>query len=485
MAGGIDVHELVEQALAAAQAAGADYVDARLVRKQRQSVAMKNGSVEELLSNEDSGVGVRVIAGGAWGFAATSLATVADIRRAAKEAVEIAQASAKTTREPVVLAPVEPAVAEVASWATIDPFTVPLAEKIDFLRACDAAMDQEGVVVRESLTMCSREEKWFASSEGADIYQDRVVTQGEVAATAAGPGEVQRRSYPNSHGGEIQARGWEIIGPQDFVGNAKIVAAEAAQLVNADKCPEGYMDIILGGPQLALQVHESCGHPIELDRVLGMEASFAGTSFLTPDTLGARYGSPQISIVADATIPGALGAFDYDDEGVPGQRADIIREGIFCSYLTSRETAGKVGMTANGTMRSDGWNRAPLIRMTCINLLAGEAGSLEELIRDTDEGLLMMVNKSWSIDDRRLNFQFACEAGYRIKGGQIVGLVKNPAYQGITPEFWQSCDAVCSQSEWRVWGLPNCGKGEPQQVMEVAHGVAPARFRQVLVGMGQ
>ena len=189
--------------------------------------------------------------------------------------------------------------------------------------------------------------------------------------------------------------------------------------------------------------------------------------------------------MADATIPGALGAFDYDDEGVPGQRADIIREGIFSGYLTSRETAAKMGMAANGTMRSDGWNRAPLIRMTCINLLAGEAGTLEDLIRDTDEGLLMIVNKSWSIDDRRLNFQFACEAGYRIKGGQIVGLVKNPAYQGITPEFWQSCDAVCSPEEWRVWGLPNCGKGEPQQVMEVAHGVAPARFRQVLVGMGQ
>jgi TldD protein len=475
----------VEQALAAAQAAGASYADARLVRKKRQSVAMKNGSVEELLSNEDAGVGVRVIAAGAWGFAATSLSTAEDVRRAAEEAVEIALASAHTLREKVELAPVEPAVAEVESWATIDPFTVSLPEKIDFLRACDAAMDVPGVVVRESLTMCSREEKWFASSEGADIYQDRVVTQGEVAATAADTGEVQRRSYPNSHGGEIQARGWEILGPQDFVGNAAVIAEEAAELIKADRCPEGVVDLILGGPQLALQVHESCGHPTELDRVLGTEASFAGTSFLTPDLFGHRYGSDHITIVADATIPGALGSFAYDDEGVPGQRADIIRQGLFVGYTTSRETAQKMGLPANGAMRADGWNRTPLIRMTCINLLPGEAGTLEDLIRDTDEGLLLSVNKSWSIDDRRLNFQFGCEAGYRIKGGEIVGLIRNPVYQGITPEFWQSCDAVCGPSEWRVWGLPNCGKGEPQQAMEVAHGVAAARFRQVRVGMGQ
>lgn len=478
------MRNLAELAVDAALKAGASYADARWVRRCYQQLSVKNGGVNRMAYSEGAGVGVRVVAGGAWGFAATSVLSESSVREAACQAVDLALAAASTIQDPVELAPVEPAVAEVAAWAQVDPFSVPAAEKLDLLMACDASMNVPGVVVREAETSAWREEKFFASSEGARIYQDRIVTQAGVAAIAAGDGEVQRRSWPSSHGGELQARGWEIIEPLNLPARAAEIAREAVALLRAEECPTGRMDIILDGSQLALQLHESCGHPVELDRVWGTEASFAGTSFLTPDKLGSfRYGSDIVNIVADPTIPGAAGSFAYDDEGVPARSADIVRGGIFVGYLNSRETARKLGLDLVPAMRADGWNRLPLVRMTNVNLLPSDAGSLDDLIRDTDDGLLLVANKSWSIDDRRLNFQFACELGYRIRNGSLAGLVRNPVYQGITPEFWASCDAICGPTEWKVWGVPNCGKGEPIQIMQVGHGVAPARFRQVMVGV--
>jgi len=255
-------------------------------------------------------------------------------------------------------------------------------------------------------------------------------------------------------------------------------------LLAAPQCPSGEMDIILAGEMLALQVHESCGHPIELDRVLGTEASYAGTSFLTPDKLGTfRYGSDVVNISADATIPGGLGSFAYDDEGVPAQRAEIVKNGIFVGYLTSRETAAQLGLGAsNGTMRADGPNRLPIIRMTNINLEPGDI-PMSEIIRTTERGLLMDTNQSWSIDDKRLNFQFGCEVARVIEDGEITGIVRNPTYTGITPEFWGACDAVADAEMWTVQGVPNCGKGEPGQTAHVGHGVSAARFRNVQVGV--
>jgi TldD protein len=237
---------------------------------------------------------------------------------------------------------------------------------------------------------------------------------------------------------------------------------------------------------MALQVHESCGHPIELDRVLGMEASFAGTSFLTLDKLDTlRYGSEIVNIDADATAAGGLGTFGFDDEGVPAQNVPIVSSGRFVGYLTSRETAPIIGRRSMGSSRASGWNVIPLIRMTNVNLRPGEAGSLDDLIADTDDGLLVCTNRSWSIDDRRLNFQFGTQLGWRIRRGQRAEMIRNPTYTGITPEFWGSCDAICGEAEWRLWGVPNCGKGEPMQTHRVGHGAAPARFRNVQVGVGQ
>jgi TldD protein len=255
------------------------------------------------------------------------------------------------------------------------------------------------------------------------------------------------------------------------------------ELLTARQCPSTVTTVILDGPQLALQVHESCGHPIELDRVFGMEAAYAGTSFLTTDKLGHfRYGSDLVNIFADATALTGLGTFGYDDEGVPAQRTPIIRNGVFVGYMSSRETAPIVGQSSTGTMRADGWNRVPLIRMTNVNLEPG-AWSLDDLIADTDDGIMMGVNKSWSIDDKRLNFQFGTEMAWEIKAGKRGALLKNATYTGITPQFWGNCDAICDRSHWQLWGTTNCGKGQPGQTMYVGHGVAPARFRNVRVGI--
>jgi TldD protein len=270
-----------------------------------------------------------------------------------------------------------------------------------------------------------------------------------------------------------------------LVEEAERVAREAAELLQAPQAPAGVTDLILDSSQLALQIHESCGHPIELDRVFGQEASFAGTSFLTPEKLGHyRYGSDLVNIRADATLEGGLGTFGYDDEGVPAQNTPIVEKGIFKNYLSSRETAAELGLTSTGAMRADGWNRMPIIRMTNINLDPGD-WTLEEIIRDTKEGVLMATNKSWSIDDKRLNFQFGTEIAWEIKDGSLGRMLKNPTYTGITPQFWGSMDAVAGPEEWTLWGVPNCGKGEPMQSAHVGHGAAPARFRKVRVGVGK
>ncbi len=467
--------DLVDLAVGRARQAGASYADARAVVRREQELHTRNGAADALSDSSEQGVGVRVIADGAWGFAATAVTTPAEVEEAAQLAVEIARASARLISEPVALAPVEPARAEWASPFEIDPFEVPLKQKLAVLLEADRVMREvSGVRVAVGEITLVREEKWFASSEGAEIYQTRVQSGGMIQALAEGEGEVQRRSYPSSLEGQNGNRGWELIEGIDLVGNARQTAEEAAALLTADPCPAKVTTLILEGSQLALQVHESCGHPTELDRVFGTERSFAGTSFLTPEKRGElQYGSPIVNLYADATVPGALGTFGYDDEGVPAQRVDLVKEGMFVGYLSSRETAARLGIT----------NRVPIIRMTNINLAPGDS-SLEQMIRETDDGIYAATTKSWSIDDLRLNFQFATEIAWEIKNGQLGRMLRNTTYQGITPEFWNGCDAIAGPDEWVPWGVVNCGKGEPMQVMWVGHGVAPARFRNVRVGVG-
>jgi TldD protein len=297
--------------------------------------------------------------------------------------------------------------------------------------------------------------------------------------------ESQVRSYPASHGGQVTQAGYERFLSLDLAGHAPRVSEEAVALLSAPRCPARRTTLILVGEQLALQVHESIGHAVELDRVLGREASYAGTSFVPAAGIGAfQLGSEQVNVTADATSPGGLGSFRWDDEGVEARAVPIVRAGTLDGFLSSRETATEIGLDrSGGCMRADGFARQPIVRMTNVNLEPGDAGTLEDLIADTDDGLYLETNRSWSIDDRRLQFQFACEVAREIRGGELGRLYRNGSYAGVTPRFWGSLDAVGSREVWRLWGLTNCGKGEPGQVMAVSHGAAPARFRDVQVGV--
>jgi TldD protein len=479
------VRDLLARALDTAAVRGARYADARYVHRETEDALVRNGVLDAVSRQESAGFSVRAIADGAWGFAASQVLTAAEADRVAALAVAVARASALVKSSDVRLAPVAAARAVYRTPIEIDPFAVPLAERVDLLLRADAAMRTvKGLRTTRASTEIWREHKLFRSSEGADIEQTLVETGCGIEAEAVGEGEMQRRSYPNSGGRHQNTAGWEFVLRQDLVGHAPRIAEEAVALLSARPCPQDVRTtVILSGNQVALQVHESCGHPIELDRALGHEAAFAGTSFLTPDRLGSfRYGSQHVNIQIDAVAPGGLGTFGFDDEGVPATSGWAVREGRFVGYLTSRETAAALGVAPNGTMRADGWARLPLIRMTNVSLMPG-VWRLADLIADTDDGILMDTNRSWSIDDRRLNFQFGTEVAWEIRHGRLGAMLRNPTYTGITPEFWGACDAVCGEADWVMWGTPNCGKGQPGQSAHTGHGAAPARFRNVRVGV--
>jgi TldD protein len=477
--------KLAQAAVEHLRKSGVQYADARVVTMRSEKISVKNQRVEAITDTADHGIGIRVLSRGAWGFAGTDDPTEQGVMDCAERALGIARASGLTITERASLAdrPAEQGVWE--SPRLIDPFTVPLEEKIAlFNEACAAMAAHADIGTTKGHVHFVREQKAFVDTEGADLEQDILHTGAGIEAIAQRDGQVQRVSYPNSHGGDWAAAGWEWVERLRLVANAAPTAELAARLLDAPECPTGEYDLILAGPQLALQIHESCGHPTEHDRALGTEISLAGGSFMTPDRLGKlQYGSKHVNLYGDSTIAGALGSFGWDDEGVASGRFDLVTEGRFVGYQTSRETARLLGQASNGSMRASGWSRLPLIRMTNINLAPGPADlTLEDLIADTKRGLLMDINKSWSIDDLRLNFSFGCEYAWLIENGRRTTLVKNPVYVGITPQFWGSCDAVAGSGDWRVWGVPNCGKGQPMQIARVAHGCSAARFIGVTVG---
>ena len=481
------MRDLTERALDTATSLGARYADVRVVRRHEESIAIKTGRVEGVASNETEGFGIRVLVDGAWGFASSHVLTGTEADRVAGEAVRIARASATALREPAVLDDRPSAYGRYETPVDEDPFDVPLETKIaDLLAADQAAARVKGIAFTESMYAAQREWKTFAATDGSFTEQTITHVGSAVEANAVDGDEHQRRSYPDSGGG-WQAAGYEYIRSLDLAARAEPLADEAVELLTAPQCPSGRFTIVLDPSQLYLQVHESCGHPTELDRVFGTEASYAGTSFLTTDKLasGFRYGSELVTIVADATATGGMGTFGWDDEGVAAQAVPLVKEGTFVGYLSSRETAPRIGRSSGGAMRADGWNRIPLIRMTNINLLPRPGMSLDDIVADTDDGLYLASNRSWSIDDRRLNFQFATEVAYEIKGGKKGRLFKNPTYTGITYEFWRSCDAVGDERSYVMLGTPNCGKGEPSQTGHVGHAVPGARFRDVQVGVGK
>lgn len=480
------------KALAEVKVSGVDYADCRVVKRTSEELICQNGRVAGVESRESYGYGIRLLYKGAWGFASSNDMSSEGIKRTAEKALKIAKASYSVFKAKVILAPVKAVKDKYITPVKIDPFGVSLEDKLAVLLSANREMQKvKTVIMAQAFARSFKEEKVFASTEGALIEQEIKEMGGGIEAMATDGKDLQVRSYPNSFRGLFQTRGFELIKEIDLPGNALRVAEEADALLKAEQCPSGEFDIILDGPQLALQVHESCGHPVELDRVLGYEASYAGTSFMTPDCLETlKYGSDIVNIYGDATVEGGLGTFGYDDEGVPAQKFPIIDKGLHVGYLMSRETASELAEIkgkpyySNGAMRADGWGNIPLIRMVNVNLEPG-IWNMEDLIKDTKNGLYLSINKSWSIDDRRINFQFGTEAAREIKNGKLGKLYKNPTYTGITPKFWNSCDAICSKDYWKLWGTPNCGKGEPSQLAHVGHGTAPARFRKVKVGVGK
>lgn len=475
----------LDRALNSAELQHVQYADARIVQNLTETLVVKDGNVETLNVSESIGIGVRTLVDGCWGFSSSFDLSPGEIDRVTTLAVDIAKSSSLAGGNKVELGPPVTSQGSYQTPIEIDPFQLTQNEKLAVLLAADAEMARvAGVRTRRSNLTFIKEAKWFASTEGAFTQQTIYESGGGVQAFAVGEGEVQSRSYPSSFGRQQVTAGWEAVMDWDLPGNAEHIASQAKQLLTADPCPSGLTTtLILGGDQIALQVHESCGHPIELDRVFGSEAAYAGTSFLTTEKLDTfRYGSEVVNITAESVRPHGLGTFGWDDEGVPAQSTPIVKEGLFVGYLMSRETASQLGKVSNGCMRASGWNRTPLIRMTNVSLEPG-TWNLEDLIADTDQGIFMETNRSWSIDDKRYNFQFGTEIGYEIKNGKLGRMLRNPTYTGITPQFWNSCDAVANAKYWKMYGTPNCGKGQPGQIAHTGHGAAPARFRNVRVGV--
>jgi TldD protein len=479
------MQQIVLRALELATQRGVQYADVRLVESRSQDLSTRNGRVSQVADTESAGMGIRLLIDGGWGFSATDDLTPAGIEKAIHKARAIAKASTLALGSAVRLAP-EPV--HQASWESpcrVDPLSISVSQKLAHLLAVDEALrTHTAVTLTETSFHTTRTRQWFANSEGSVISQTRTMTGAGCACHVFQDGDLQKRSYPNSFGGQYQLKGWELVEELDMLAHAPRLAEEAAALHAADVCPTGEFTLILDSSQLGLQIHESIGHPIELDRVLGSEANYAGMSFLTLDQLRKlRYGSPLVHVVSDATEahgPG-LGTFAFDDEGVAAQRTDIIREGLFTGYLTSRETAGAVGEgRSNGCLRAANWDRLPLIRMTNTSLEPGTS-SLEELF-DVPHAIYMETNKSWSIDDKRYNFQFGCEVAWEIRYGKRVRMLKNPVYSGISTQFWNACEAIGNRDSWTLWGVPNCGKGQPEQVMGTGHGASPSRFGRIAVG---
>jgi TldD protein len=467
------------------QSADVRYAEVRFVFEQNERLRVRDGRPEQASTGGSRGVGIRVLGQRTWGFACTPDLTESALVAAAKRAAAIARASGALVQTPVAF-PEQPA--SRGTYETrvgTDPFTIPLDQKMATLDAPVRALLRGGKPVSAASAWMEwvRLEKRLLSTEGTDTTQRFTYGGAGMEVHALGKdGVSQRRSYPTWQGSDGFQAGWERVAALDLPGHADELRDEAVALLTAPPCPDGERDLVLDASQVALQIHESCGHPTELDRALGSEISLAGGSFMQPRMLGKlRYGSDLVDIVADSTSEGGMGTFGWDDEGVAAGTHPLIERGRFVDYLSSRETAHALGRASTGTMRADGWNRTPLIRMVNVSLQP-RRGSLDELVADTKDGVYMLVDKSWSIDDLRLNFQFSCEAAWEIKNGKRTRLLRDPRYTGITHEFWRSCDAVCGPEEWKLFGLSTCGKGDPMQIMQVGHGAAPARFRKVAVG---
>ncbi|MHC4973834.1 MAG: TldD/PmbA family protein [Planctomycetota bacterium] len=473
---------MADAALSEVTRIGGRYGDVRLLTTTRQTIRGRDRRIAGISDVADTGFGVRVLYNGAWGFAASCIMTPGEAVRVAKLAVDIARGSSDLTHDPVRLVdePVHKSI--VATPAVTDPFTVPLEQKTRLLLdAMEAMHGVEGVRRSRGTLWAQRDIKLFASTEGSRIRFNLLAVNGSIGATAVHDGRFASRTFLTPY----LRTGYELVEQADLVAEAKRVAEEAVEKVKAPAVDAGPYDLVLDPAHLALTIHETCGHPTELDRALGYEANYAGTSFLTPDKLGRfRYGSRQVTLVADNTELGTLAATGYDDDGVACQRWDIVREGLFYGYSTSREVAGKIGRTrSRGSNRADSWKSIPIVRIANIGLEPGD-GRLDDMIADVKKGIWVEGRGSFSIDQKRYNFQFGGDAFWLIENGKRKHMLRDVIYHGITPEFWGKCDAVADREHRQRFGFITCGKGQPGQSGWMTHAASPARFRGVDVITG-
>ncbi|HEY9726316.1 MAG TPA: TldD/PmbA family protein [Chroococcales cyanobacterium] len=469
--------------------AGCEYGDVRFCRYRNQNLYARDRSLSQLSDNVSSGFGVRVLLDGAWGFAASPHKTPAEVERIVSLAVEIAKGSRLSQQTRVRLAPVNAYRDTYTTPIEIDPFTVPITEKAELLLHLNEQLlryEERGIKKAYSFLRFAREDKIFASTEGSLIEQTIYRSYPGYGCTAIANGDAQSRSYERPP----LNIGYEHINRPDLLSQVERVAEEAIEKVCAPKSPSGIRStLILKPTNLLLTIHESVGHPTELDRVYGYEANFAGTSFATTDKLGRlQYAAPWVNFKADRTQPGGRSTMGYDDEGVPSQSWYVVKEGILVDYLSDRETAYRLGRPAsNGCAYADSWSSVPMVRIPNLGLEPGPEGgshtaTLAQMIADTEDGILIDGIGSFSIDQQRRNFQFGGDAFWQVKNGKVVGMLKDVTYHAMTTEFWNSVDAVGPTSELFQGGTDICGKGEPMQLAQMTHACVPVRVRNIQIG---
>jgi TldD protein len=479
----VDKPQLAEIALATARRVGATYADVRINRYRFESIFTREQQVQEVQRSQSFGLGVRVLAGGAWGFASSRVINAAEVRQVAQQAIDIAKANAACQGKPISVAPAPKASANWKSAFEIDPFERPLDDKIQFLLTLnETAMKVKGVSFVNSALRFVNEQKFLATSDGSTIEQYIIRSYPVISVTAVDSAKgdfTERSSLPGP-----KSIGYEYLEKVSWQTEADEAANEAVEKLRAKPVEPGKYDLVLHPTHLWLTIHESVGHSTELDRALGWEADYAGTSFLTPDKLGKfQFGSKRVNFFADRTQPQGLATVGYDDEGVAAQRWYLVKDGVFVDWQTTRELAALIGRpSSNGCLHADSWGSVPFARMPNVSLEPSQDKvSLDDLVAGVENGILIYGNGSYSIDHQRYNFQFGGESFWEIKGGRKGAMVRDVAYQSRTPDFWGACDGLGGDDTFELGGALNDGKGEPSQANAVSHGCPVARFRQINV----
>lgn len=478
--------DLLKQACELAKREGCQFADARYLAIRKQRVDSRDLALSGCSESDDRGFGVRVLYKGAWGFASSPIWTSEEVDKVVGLAVRIAKASSLALREEGVKWAEEPA-AQITfkSNCEHDPFSVSLDEKADLLISSNEIMLKQDKVVRaQGYLLFKQVQRWYVNTEGSELHSDVTSSESVITSIAVGNDDFQDRSWK----APSTSQGYEAYKKEEFMSHAERIAAQAEEKLFAKLSPEGALDIVTDPENLSLTIHESVGHATELDRVMGYEVSLAGSSFVDRAKKGNfQYGSDKVTLMADNTLENGLATQGFDDDGVLGQRWEIVKDGVFQAYSTGREFAHYVGEErSRGSCRADHWSSIPIVRIPNLFLMPGkEKVTPEELIDDIKHGLYFEGMDSFSIDQRRLNFQFGGNAVWEIKNGKKVGMVKAALYQSRTPTFWNACDATCDERFWSPHGVMNCGKGDPMQIAQMTHGAAPTRFRKINICRGR